>query len=188
MGITRSICAEIFHEKRYTTVDDEIHDGDHIHDFYEIYINLAGDVSFLVENSLYAIRRGDVIITRPNEIHRCIFHSDGIHEHFVIWLNDVPFASEKLKEELEKRTLIALPKEEKEVLIQNCFTFHECHAQEETLCLREVQYFFAILDMLCSGDKKDISAERLPATLERIVEYISAHYNEPGCTVARIGE
>lgn len=188
MGVAEPICAEIFYEKRYTTLNDETLDGDHIHDFYEIYVNLSGDVSFLVENSLYAIRRGDVIITRPNEIHRCILHSDCDHEHFVIWLKGFPFASEKLKAEFEKRTLIAMPKEEKELLIQNCFAFHECQTGKDTLWLREAQYFFAIMDMICSGYKKDVPAEILPDALERIVEYISAHYDEPACTVARIGE
>ena len=45
---------------------------DHIHNECEIYINLSGDVSFAVENSVYPIMPGGIIITRPLEYHHCI--------------------------------------------------------------------------------------------------------------------
>jgi len=56
----------------------------HTHRECEIYLNLSGDVSFEVENRIYPISRGSVIITRPYEYHRCIYHSNEQHEHF--WL------------------------------------------------------------------------------------------------------
>ncbi len=56
----------------------------HIHDQCEIYINVAGDVSFMVEDRIYPISPGDVIVTRPFEYHQCIYHSIMPHEHFWI--------------------------------------------------------------------------------------------------------
>ena len=53
----------------------------HIHEECEIYLNLSGDVSFEVENKIYPISRGSVIITRPYEYHHCIYHSDACHKH-----------------------------------------------------------------------------------------------------------
>ena len=35
----------------------------HIHDICEIYVNISGDVSFMVENKVFTISHGDVIIT-----------------------------------------------------------------------------------------------------------------------------
>ena len=46
------------------------HNESHIHKECEIYINLSGDVSFEVENHIYPISRGSVIITRPYEYHQ----------------------------------------------------------------------------------------------------------------------
>ncbi len=60
------------------------HNESHIHKECEIYINLSGDVSFEVENKIYPIKRGSVIITRPYEYHHCICHSDICHEHYWI--------------------------------------------------------------------------------------------------------
>lgn len=56
----------------------------HIHKSCEVYVNLSGDVSFAVENRLYPISRGSVIITRPYEYHHCIYHSNTLHEHYWI--------------------------------------------------------------------------------------------------------
>ena len=56
----------------------------HIHPECEIYLNLSGDVSFMVEDRIYPITAGSVIITRPHEYHHCIYHSDKRHRHYWI--------------------------------------------------------------------------------------------------------
>ena len=59
----------------------------HIHDCYEIYVNVSGDVAFLVNNLLYPVRQGDVIVTRPGELHICVYQSPELHERFCFWIN-----------------------------------------------------------------------------------------------------
>lgn len=56
----------------------------HTHEECEVYINLSGDVSFMVENHVYPIRSGSVILTRPNEFHHCIYNSDAVSQHFFL--------------------------------------------------------------------------------------------------------
>lgn len=56
----------------------------HIHNECEIYINLSGDVSFVVENNIYSVIPGSIIITRPFEYHHCVYHSNKLHRHFRI--------------------------------------------------------------------------------------------------------
>ena len=53
---------------------------------------------------MYPISAGDVILTAPNELHRCIYHSDGVHEHFCIWMRELPFAAEVLPEHFNGQT------------------------------------------------------------------------------------
>lgn len=60
------------------------HNESHIHSACEIYVNLSGDVVFEVENRIYPISRGSVIITRPYEYHHCILRSQKQHEHYWI--------------------------------------------------------------------------------------------------------
>ncbi len=56
----------------------------HVHSDCEIYVNLSGDVSFMVEEQIYPIHPGSVIITKPFEYHHCIYHSQKPHKHFWI--------------------------------------------------------------------------------------------------------
>ena len=60
------------------------HNETHIHKECEIYLNLSGDVSFEVENRVYPVSRGTVIITRPYEYHHCILRSSARHSHYWI--------------------------------------------------------------------------------------------------------
>ncbi len=56
----------------------------HIHNTMEIYVNLSGNVSFMVENHTYPISKGSVIITKPFEYHHCIHHDNSLHEHYCL--------------------------------------------------------------------------------------------------------
>lgn len=68
----------------------------HLHDSCEIYVNVSGNGAFMVEKALYPITRGDIIITRPNELHHAVFRPGAVHEHYCIWFRareDSPFAA-----------------------------------------------------------------------------------------------
>lgn len=56
----------------------------HSHRECEIYVNLSGDVSFMVEGHQYPVAPGNAIITRPYEMHHCVYHSNAPHHHFWI--------------------------------------------------------------------------------------------------------
>ena len=59
----------------------------HINDALEIYALIEGDVSFAVEGSRYDLLPGDIIITKPNEIHNCILNSNSVHKHVCFWFD-----------------------------------------------------------------------------------------------------
>lgn len=68
----------------------------HIHPCYEIYVNVSGNVSFLVGNHIYPITAGDVIVTRPGDVHLCIHNTAERHECFCFWFacgDDSPMTS-----------------------------------------------------------------------------------------------
>ena len=62
-------------------------EGCHIHDFYEIYLNISGDVSFLHNKNVYRIEPGDIIISKPGEFHYCIYNSAAYHDHCCMWFS-----------------------------------------------------------------------------------------------------
>ena len=96
---------------------------DHIHNECEIYINLSGDVSFAVENSVYPVMPGGIIITRPLEYHHCIYHTNKLHKHF--WILFSAAGNERLfdifyKRESGKNNLLMLPADKTEELYSIC--------------------------------------------------------------------
>lgn len=61
----------------------------HQHSFYEIYIFLSGNVNYNIEGRTYPLRKGDIMLTNSNDIHRPdILSSDEPYERIVLWLDD----------------------------------------------------------------------------------------------------
>lgn len=58
----------------------------HHHDFYEIYLLLRGQVSYTVENHLYRMRPGDIMLVSPLELHQARIMTDAEpYERIVLW-------------------------------------------------------------------------------------------------------
>lgn len=64
----------------------------HIHNCLEIFLNVASDVSFVVNGNIYSVPVGDAVVSRPGDIHMGIFHTSAAQEHICIWI-DTDFAS-----------------------------------------------------------------------------------------------
>ena len=182
------IAMEIHYEKQFTTVNDVWHDADHLHDFYEIYVNLSGDVSFRVGNQIFPIQRGDVILTTPNELHRCLYHEDCIHEHFCIWFKDFSLSEELLFSRFSDQPLLVLSDEEKEQLIEHCFELYQFQHAENELQFRVAHHFFAILDLILTGKQVANAAQNLPVRFTEILLYVSRHFQEASFNVAALGK
>ncbi len=149
----------------------------HTHSEFEIYINLAGDISFLVENSLYPLTRGDVILARPGELHHCIYHSDVKHRYFWI-LIDYRQNAPILDGFFRRRDchFVSLPQGEKEELIALCHRLMEGDLADGL----RFGLFFRLLALLGEGtDKPGAPTQGLPEDLTRMLAYIQAHLGDP---------
>lgn len=122
----------------------------HIHNECEIYINLSGDVSFAVENSVYPVVPGGIIITRPLEYHHCIYHTDKLHKHF--WILFSAAGNERLfdifyKREPGKNNLLMLPADKTEELFALCYRMIDgCEDESE-----RYYCFFTLIHLLNSA-------------------------------------
>lgn len=123
----------------------------HIHPECEVYFNVSGDVSFMVENTVYPIIPGSVIITRPYEYHHCIYHSNALHEHY--W---VLFSSNGNERYLDmffnrkngEKNLIVLSHENSEKLKKIFSEFIKEDLPERT----KYRNFFEMLEIIGGGD------------------------------------
>lgn len=148
----------------------------HVHDRCEIYINLSGDVSFMVEGRLYPIERGDVIVTRPYEYHHCILHGETRHDHICIWFS--PKENETLLEpffsrNIGEKNLISLTANEKERLLLLAHSFIE----NESILKKHVA-FFSILELLSETEVAHPTVD-LPDDVRRTMSYVEQNLAEP---------
>lgn len=75
----------------YVNDKEELYDArifpPHVDSMIEFYILLEGDVSFMVEHSLYKLSPGDIVISKPNEMHNCVLNSASRHRHVCFWFD-----------------------------------------------------------------------------------------------------
>ena len=161
----------------------------HIHSYCEVYVNVSGDVSFVVEGKVYPIGYGDVIITKPNEFHHCVFHSERPHEHYCLWLG----MSEQYKELLScifdrengEGNLISMKKVDKDALIGHLEVMYRCRKEGREGSAESLSALFALLALLDANRHRTVSSAELPASFMEIVHYIDTSF-DGDCSVEKL--
>lgn len=150
----------------------------HIHDECQIYVNLSGDVSFVVEDTIYPIKSGDIIITRPLEYHHCVLHSSKPHENF--WIAFPPDGNEDLFDMFFKRppgkeNLLVLPPDELEEFIAHC---HKITNTAES-AIEKYYNFFKLIDFLHKAKINTIQKSNVTQDVDCALSYIKKNISKP---------
>lgn len=79
----RPVSTDYYYECRKTTNDHFPKIYAHTHDFYEIYIYLSGPVKLFIEDRIYNVKRGDIVVVPPFTIHQLLPASpDAINQEY----------------------------------------------------------------------------------------------------------
>ncbi len=86
------------------SIDEAPRDSDfpsHIHDSYEIFCLVRGNVDYIVEGTLYKLKSGAIMLMRPSETHKLIVNKSTEYERYVInfsgsLFSGTPFSMELL--------------------------------------------------------------------------------------------
>lgn len=155
------------------------HSFPHIHDVCEIYVNLSGNVSFMVEKNLYSILPGDIIITKPYEYHHCIYNDDSDHLHY--WIMFSPAENpEFFKFLLDRRrgtnNHIRLPENILDKFVSLC---EKLTTVAPNHSVSTISYFFEILSYIEQGlQKYNVSNvnNNMPENINLILSHINRNY------------
>ena len=142
----------------------------HTHDIVEIYFLIDGNASFMVENNLYKLKNGDLIITRPESIHNCILNTNSTHKHACLWINSSSdfFLSPLLN---SNATHLSTTEEQKNKLIK---LFIELNNSEN-----EFSVFSStvnILNLLQSIHENETATFCAPQVLKQILSYMNENF------------
>ncbi len=69
------------HTNVFTTQTNQIH-FPHTHEHLELYLHIAGNATYMVENGIYPVEYGTVVISRENELHCLRVEEDCLIENF----------------------------------------------------------------------------------------------------------
>jgi len=128
----------------------------HIHKECEILVHISGDINFNVENRIYPVLPGNVIITRPYEYHHCIYKSARTHKHFCISLSSD--SNEDLldiffKRKAGEKNLLVFGKDDSKQLIKLCYEMLDSNNAQ----LNEYCNFFRLMQFLKKAMLPDLS-------------------------------
>lgn len=151
----------------------------HVHKECEIYINLTGDVSFEVENRIYPITRGSVIITRPYEYHHCLYHSDHPHEH--LWIT---FQADENEDFL--KIFFERKKGEDNLILLSADLLEELSPILDELQNKETNYlkrriaFLQLFSILLKGKREAYTGtnRKIRPDVEKALQYMDDHLTE----------
>ena len=162
----------------------------HVHPECEIYINLSGDVSFMVEKRIYPITPGSIVVTRPYEYHHCIYHTDKPHRHFWI-LFSLPGESDSMRNSLFSKffnrplgssNLLTLPKASQDELISLC------HAMTEDDLTLPQKYagFFTLIKLIEEASAIADQTLKYPHEVDTALAFIDKNFKNSAVSVADV--
>lgn len=152
----------------------------HIHDSYEIYVNVSGDVAFLVNNRLYPVKRGDVIVSRPGDVHICVYQSDAEHECFCFWLNcpeDSPLLAFIKHDDFSN--FIHYSDDTRRELLRLLYRLKD--AEDSCREPARTAYVFRLLTLFNEGEQTEQENPALPQSIQQVLDYINANFTQIHC-------
>lgn len=162
--------------------DDFIKDvsavASHIHPYYEIYVNVSGDVSFLHGKTVKKMHSGGIVFSKPGELHHCIYHTPCIHEHYCVWFK--PDENSEVERFLDKDVrsgIISLDNQYTVKLLKYLESIK--NKKDFGADLEDTMVFLNLIMLLKKCSDTDTSKENdIPPTLQSVLEYIDMNFTE----------
>lgn len=148
----------------------------HIHKELEIILNVSADISFLVNGILYPLKGGDVIISKPNDVHVCVYNTRKVQEMFILWLNekDHPdlFNEFYTKDFSHKVTFST----ETKIQIISLFEKLNLLFLKNNNDIEKSSLLLNILSIIKNGNKKEDLKKLIPDNFQKILDSINRNF------------
>ncbi len=164
------------HTSSVVSCDDPKLDPLHIHGYLEVFFNLDAEVSFLVNDRLYPVARGEAIVSRPNDVHVCIYHGTRRQEYICLWIDADPASPLFSFLQGEHTSPLLSFSTEREARLRQLFAALETQYQSGGDGLAASAYLLEILSVFNEGNTEKKSDAPLPETLRRIIDDMRSSY------------
>lgn len=148
----------------------------HIHSHYEIFINVCGNIDFIVNNKIYTLSHGDIVLIAPNTYHHSIYKHPCHNVYYYIFFpafNDALFSA--LLNSVDSSRLISLPSKSRDEFINLCGELIKDNPKNDFQYLE----FFIMLNMMNNSrlsPSVEKAAEPHLTLISDILNYINDFY------------
>ena len=168
----------------HKTLDNPNNHVLHINNYIEIYIYISGNHNYIVEDSVYELKRGDIVIINPLEVHKALPLSKGPYERFYFLLDCHTFdamytdpLAAFLQKPIGTGNLVSFSEKKREEILSILYAISDCFRDGRDDQLRAFTFFMRLLDeihrqLVGEGAVSGIPT-RTPTLLEKILSYIA---------------
>lgn len=187
MKSTQNLTYEGFsYHHSYENNPQEHHFSRHCHTMNELYFFVGGGGNFLVENTLYKLAPGDLILLRPGEYHRFIPTAPGGYERYSLHfdgalMRDYPTLLKPFSDRQAGTYNLLRPDRE---LFTDLFYRLDTAARlpqeaQQTLSLFLLGELLTYVSVFADDRIRFIGGEHMPLLVEQMLQYIHEHLAEP---------
>lgn len=161
----------------------------HINNYVEIYVYIEGDHQYIVENSLYKLKKGDIVIINPREVHKALLSKEVLYERFYFLVDLQSFDRMHLNpllpilNKLDGRSnLISFDESVRPKILNILYGISDCFKEGKDDQLRALSLFLSLLDeidrFLKIDEPLELQTAHTPEVLKRILRYVADHTAE----------
>ena len=167
----------------------------HHHDFYELYLLVSGDVTYIIESKIYHVVPGDILLISPRELHQvCIRPEMEPYERYTLWVSPQALARLSASHTDLGRCLepgspgysnLLRPKPEERARIQRLMEdlYRESHAREfgaALLCQSLVVQLLVQINRIAAGVREPLEdMNRTNRAVAQVIDYVNQNYGGP---------
>lgn len=154
----------------------------HINNYLEIYVYIEGDHQYIVENKLYDLQQGDIILINPRQVHKALPARECMYERFYL-LVDVHCFDGMQRNPLtqilnapEDSHRISPPPEIRAQILQLLHSISGCFQAGHDRQLTALGCLLQLLDLISSqlqGAAAATGTPAVPALLEQILNFVA---------------
>lgn len=163
----------------------------HINNYIEVFVYISGDVDYIVGDSYYTLKKGDVIVINPHEVHKAVVKTSEIYERFYI-LIPIPTFSKLTYDPLQKflnrrensSAVITLPSKAAEEIERSLYSIDslcETGGDSKTLAaFGEIIRLMCIIDSYATNENptSQSPAKVLPLLIKDTLSHIDRNLTE----------
>ncbi len=162
----------------------------HFHNCYEFYYLASGEVTYFVEDAVYTVKRGDVILIPPQTIHKTMPREVQRHKRILIYLTPA-FIAEFLRYNPNllgcfRTTQLILPPQKRESVERILYSLlRECRdasAADMVMVKSLLGELLTLLNRYVAAEPMPLEIPKRDAASEKILEvvkYINSNFAEP---------